>query len=365
MDECESCEENVDPADRLICHYCSHKFHFRCTGLSKTAFKTINDNENIIWICDACKKIPYSPIINMIEEQRNLIRNHESILQKLLKMNNLHDDALSVSVSNNNKKTFYSTALQSTSAVIVKPKDVTQKNFQTKADILQEANPVSANINITSVKNIKDGGIVVGCHDKRDADKIKKIVTEKLNGKYETREVKGISPRIKVVGISDKLDEKCVLEYIRHQNGKLVDENSQIEVLKIWPTKKNANVFQAIVQLDVNTYNRIMSVGESKLFIGYDLCNVYDNVSLIRCFKCNSYNHISKNCNNSISCPRCAGSHGIKDCTVDVLKCINCSSANSRDGSNNDVNHAVWDLNKCSVYKQKVDDFKSSVYTTP
>lgn len=81
--------------------------------------------------------------------------------------------------------------------------------------------------------------------------------------------------------MSEKLENEVLVNYVKYQNKNLFNpENPECKVLKIWHTKKNNYVFQAILQVDVNSYNNIMSIGNGKLFIGLDVCDVYDSVVL-------------------------------------------------------------------------------------
>lgn len=107
-----------------------------------------------------------------------------------------------------------------------------------------------------------------------------------------------------------------------------------------------------------------MSIGNGKLFIGFDYCDVYDQVMLRRCFKCSGFNHVSENCKGNTSCPRCSGEHFVKDCKVSdsELKCINCIKLKDKTKDTGiDINHAAWD-SKCHVFKQNVTEFKSKIY---
>lgn len=276
---------------------------------------------------------------------------------------------LSVPGTSTSKSTvtnLYSTALKSKSAVIIKPKNPNQKNYETKTDILHNIDPVESEINISSVKNIRDGGIVVGCGNETEVVKLKTLANSKLGERYEVKDVKCINPRIRVVGMSEKLEEEVLLNYFKCQNKNILKSNNpECKVLRIWQTKKNKYVFQAVLQVDVTSYNNIMSVGNGKVFIGLDICDVYDSIALKRCFKCNGYNHHSSKCNSvSHYCPRCADQHQLKECKApgDNLKCINCIKYNDKNkDANVDVNHAAWDT-RCSIYMQNIEEFKTNLY---
>lgn len=106
----------------------------------------------------------------------------------------------------------------------------------------------------------------------------------------------------------------------------------------MWPTKKKPSVFQAILQVDKETYNYLISCGS--IFVGYDYCAVYDAINVDRCFNCNAFGHSSRVCKSTLACPRCSENHRVADCKSDVLKCSNCSVKTGT----NITNHAAWDL---------------------
>nr|CAH7765799.1 unnamed protein product [Callosobruchus chinensis] len=60
--------------------------------------------------------------------------------------------------------------------------------------MLQHINPASENPQISGVKNIRHGGLLVGCSSDNDSAKLKKMVTEKLADKYEIKDVSSFSP---------------------------------------------------------------------------------------------------------------------------------------------------------------------------
>ena len=49
--------------------------------------------------------------------------------------------------------------------------------------------------------------------------------------------------------------------------------------------------------------------------------------SVKRCYNCQFYGHISRNCTNEVTCGRCAGKHKTEVCNAENLKCANCKRA--------------------------------------
>lgn len=48
---------------------------------------------------------------------------------------------------------------------------------------------------------------------------------------------------------------------------------------------------------------------------------------VMQCFRCMKFNHAAKICRNEQVCSRCSGEHNYKECTAELLKCINCGGA--------------------------------------
>lgn len=394
---CNLCKSKFSSRAQVIsCDgYCGDQFHSSCCDLPSDALKLLDKRNGLSWFCQKCRvvtkslnpevfkeifELKFASIVNQFDDLLVNVRSEitrlasakldevcSSIKSELSCMAKTADNS-AMPLSNAGKacNTLYSTALKSKSAVIIKPKDPNQKNAATKSEILQKINPVEEGINISSVKNIKDGGVVIGCSGDRDVQVLKELATTKLTSKYDIKDVPGLLPRIRLVGMSDKFDEKTLIDFIRKQNKLIFDDSSKCSVLKIWPVKnkRNNDLYQSVLQVDVLTYNRIMSDGRGKLFVGLDSCHVHDWVNLQRCYNCNGYNHVSDRCSDRLSCPRCANEHTLKDCkcTSNDFKCINCvKHLEKYPGSNIDVKHSVWDP-RCFVYCRGVDERKSNFY---
>lgn len=248
--------------------------------------------------------------------------------------------------------------------MVVKPKDITQKNSQTKLDVVHRVDPINADIKINSVKHIRNGGLVVECKDATAADKLVRLAGERLSSKYEVHQLKKVSPRIRAVGMSEKLDNGVLGDCIIQQNSDIFSESFECKVLDVKPVKNKGDLYQATVQLDCLSYRRVLEAGY--LLVGLDLCRVYDAVELVRCFRCNGFNHTSKSCKRSHTCPRCGDAHELVDCTASdaELSCANCEAANKNPSNSFDIKHAAWDYEACSVYKMRLNKLKSDLFGT-
>lgn len=185
---------------------------------------------------------------------------------------------------------------------------------------------------------------------------------EKLSDSYEVRAVRGVSPRIRITGISEDYTRDTLLDCLVKLNSSVFLSDSECKIISFLPTKKNKEVFQAVLQIDKSTYERAIDRGH--LLVGYDSCRVYEAVEVFRCYRCNTYNHSSKSCSSPVSCPRCSGPHDVKHCTSTALTCSNCTKLNNGDSSVS-VNHAVWDIGKCTAYIQVCNKLRNDILLIP
>ncbi len=375
---CGSCMGAIEStAPSVYCSgICDRRFHPDCINIESDLYKYLNVISGLSWKCSDCTRKCFSidqaglnkfldvKYSEMSKSLNSMFDNLKAEISQLVK-----EKAKSEPVKEEQPGSSYSNILKNKTqpAIIVKPKDSNQPVSVTKSDIKSKINPIGSQFSLSKVKNIKDGGILVGCSSKEDNARFKKIAVENLSEKYDVLEIKGVQPRIKLVGLSEQYTSEeiveCVEQFVRGNNDS-VNLNTECKVIKIWPTKKRANILQMVVQVDRQTYDVIMKSGG--LFFGYDYCYAFDAIDILRCYNCNGFNHTSKNCKNKKSCPKCGKSdglnHNISDCKTDKLSCVNCVQYNENEKCIEDTNHAAWDV-QCPCYLRAVEKFKTDLFS--
>lgn len=86
---------------------------------------------------------------------------------------------------------------------------------------------------ISSVKNIKKWRLVVVM-----SKKFKEIARDKLSERYEIKDVKGINPRVRTVGITEKYSDDVFINHIKYQNKYLLDDKFECTIIKFCPQRK-------------------------------------------------------------------------------------------------------------------------------
>lgn len=249
-----------------------------------------------------------------------------------------------------------------TSKVIVKPVNVSQTSLRTKSDLYNNIDPVICDLKIKDVRTTRGNSLIISS-DIVNCEKFEKVIADKLPNKYTVSKLSPLYPKVRIVGFTNDVVEGDFIEVLTNQNKELFDF-SYCRLIKYWATHKNKEVFQAIVQIDENTYNHLLQ--QKSILVGYSSCSVFDAVDVLRCFKCNGFNHTSVRCTKDLSCPLCALKHSFKDCP-NVNKPHSCSNCSLLKAKNPQVqtSHAVWDYNSCLAYKNALSDHYKNLCFCP
>lgn len=396
MGDCSKCK--VKKKDGLVgCEGpCNKWFHYTCINLTESDFKLLDKSKNLLYLCDLCRnkcevldKVETTKLFKNIESKvseltsnlniegikKSIQKQYDILLNEfynqfttfkseleqtvLSRIDDINKNMQNVVDIMPQSRSYASIASTSKSSFILMPKNSEQLNSVTKSDMLRNIDPVGTNINISQVKNTRNGGVVVSCGDGDESAKFKELAKEKLGDKYDAKQLPTLNPRVKVVGMSEEFEEQILLDYIKKQNNHLFVTNSICQIVNVAPLRKNRKVYQATLQLDKVTYNKILTCG--KLFVGYDYCSVYDAVDLRRCYKCCGFHHIASKCTlDRPICPKCSEFHSVKDCKAELLKCVHCSKLKTTQDLDINTDHAVWDQN-CHVYKETLKKFKANI----
>lgn len=215
--------------------------------------------------------------------------------------------------------------------MIIKPKD--GHNIANTKEILKtQVDP--KNLNVNRVVQGKDGALIITLRDEMSSNVLKEVVENKMGDKFDVKVRENIRPSIKIMGMSEELNEEELKETLVEQND-LFDDLKHFKLRKLYRNEKHQYApFSAIVELDAPTFYR--AIEAEKLNCGWDRCRVF--------------NHKFANCKSEvIVCPICSGNHPVKECNAAEQKCANCEKMRRERKFNIDVDHAAWS-SQCPVY---------------
>ena len=203
---------------------------------------------------------------------------------------------------------------------------------------------------VTGLKHGNDGTVIIKCADIVGTEGSLNEATQLLGNDYTVSRPKRKLPRLKIINIHERLTKEQIYECIIKQNP-CINDQSELKVLHISEHKSTSDVtiHTAYIEVKGSCFKEIVSVGY--LNIGWNRCRVFEDVKVMRCYKCSGFNHKMESCSKpDPSCAKCADQHFTKDCKSESNKCVNCIFAvNSLKLEDINIMHPSWDR-ECPSY---------------
>lgn len=359
--ECTKCNQNKEP--NYKCDTCMRLMCKICAKLTSSEIKCLQLKERVMkFTCEICED--FKPLLLM---KRMLVDNKELIATKDRLISELEKKILRIESelvkraernevmkeSDSSNVSYADKAKQGVSenTLIIKAKNGEDNAEKIQQQIKESIRPEELHIGVANVRTMRSGKVAIEGMSKSDTKKLKEEIEDKLGQRYEITQAKMRKPRLKIVGLQEEITKENLKNIVLNQNtlGDIDDE--KMKVITVYKARYNRN--SAIIETHPDVYNKIMKLG--KLKIGWSRCMVYEHTSLMRCYKCNNYNHVAKECTNVRTCGTCSSSeHETKECTSNTKRCINCIKTNEILQLSLDVNHSVYDKS-CRVYQRKIE----------
>lgn len=332
---------------------CKKTFHAKCIDMKASHCKLIEEIYGIKWFCDCC--VTFVDFINKFHFELNNfkqeIKNEIIVLHEAVKNKNIPQDG------DISEKSYAGVTKE---VVVIKPK-AKQESATTKEFIKENLNPSELKVGISEIRNIQEGGVIIKCNTKQEAEKIKTAATQKLSKNYNIDTPKLKNPAVKILDIDLEMSNEELIQNMKNQNEYLNEENVFLKVITMKKMKKN---YMAIIECDPRSYFKI--IHEGKIYMNWSRCRVFEYINVFRCYRCGGFNHGAKQCNETVDrCLKCAKSgHKKEDCTSESIKCINCADVNSKQNTNLDINHSCFD-SCCSILQKKIEISKQKICYNP
>jgi hypothetical protein len=131
-------------------------------------------------------------------------------------------------------------------------------------------------------------------------------------------------PRIIIYNVPEDITPEILSTTIRTQNPELKIEEDNITPKFRYKNRRGKH--NIVMEVSPQARQQLL---QTKLKLGWEICNTADYIKPTRCFKCKRFNHKHYECSGKESCPHCTGNHKMR-CTVPTneQKCINCITYN-------------------------------------
>jgi hypothetical protein len=180
-------------------------------------------------------------------------------------------------------------------------------------------------VGIKAIKALRNGRVQIETGSKEEIEILTQDINEKCGQNLEAHVHKLRNPRLVIYNIPDDISTNNVEETILVQNPKLNLTAGAINPKFVYQTKKR--VRNLVIEVSAHTHKLMI---HKKIKLGWQICSSEDYLGPIRCFRCSRYNHRSRECRGTETCPHCADSHKMKECSAQPkdYKCVNCQIFN-------------------------------------
>lgn len=254
--------------------------------------------------------------------------------------------------SGDNERKLYSEAL--TNKILTNKFKLTVKSNEhlppdtIKGLLKTKINPTEMKVGINTFKSLKNGRVLIETNSKEELEALEKDINAKCEGKLEATAHKLRNPRLVIFNIPEEISIGNVEDTLLAQNTDINLNRGDIKAKFNYETRKhNRNL---VMEVSAQTRKLLL---HKKVKLGWQICKIEDYVVATRCYKCSRFNHRARDCRGEETCPLCAGSHKLKECTTNPqeYKCINCLSYNKHNQKNTIcVNHTSLDKNCPSLH---------------
>lgn len=364
--ECSECGNpggNKNPI--FTCDSCKGGYCKPCANLTSSEVRVLDLREGRVlkFFCKKCEKFEHhSLLLQTIGDKTNIIEAKEEIIALLKKKIN---DLENFQTENNGQQYTYSQITQkgqritqkkiNLPSIVIKPKR--QQNIEkTETDVKNSIKLTELKIAINNTRNTKNGGILINCTNKNDIEMLRKEAENKLK-EYDVQITKLKLPRFKIIGYEGELDEQQISRAIRKQNN-LVEDEDIFRVTYIKKAKRPNTKAVVFGECSASLFRKLMCT--NRIHIEWQRYPIYEDLSIVRCFKCQQHYHKTDACPNAQSCEHCSEEHHIKECPNQQKKCVNCLQTNKKFKSNYDVNHKASDTD-CPSYQYLLNIVRSKI----
>lgn len=355
--ECIQCKKKSNKIKIFACDSCQTSYCGDCANLTATEIKCLSlVTRSLKFFCTLCKDNDIYQYLNKIIKDKETIINDKNTIIELLNnkialIESTKSYARAVSTTQTVKPQLQP-IIKNVPAIVIKPNNF-QTGLNTKKEIQQKISPKTLNISINSVKTTANGTLTVKCNSEEDAKKfIDETHNQGLNNKYNIRLAQMKKPKVKIITSSNtEMPLEEIEASLRKQN-KIIKDEDHLEVTfkKTLPNGKTTIFAECSGKL----FQQLMI--NKKVFLSWERCPVYEDLTVRRCRKCYAYDHKEAFCKNKLTCTYCGEEHKVSDCTKQNKKCNNCVSAVNKYKLDYNVEHeAYWrDCPSFKFYQQRL-----------
>jgi hypothetical protein len=196
-------------------------------------------------------------------------------------------------------------------------------------------------VGISALKTLRNGRVIMETQRKDEIELLCSNINDTCSQLLEVKIQKPRNPRMVIYNIPEEVGMENAEGIITTQNPELM--LSAEEVIPKFTYRGKRNAMNMVIKVGPQTRQKIIN---TKLKVGWHICNTSYYMVVTRCYKCSRFNHKVGDCRGEETCPLCMGGHNIKACTTPRgdYKCINYVNFNKHnEGAKVHENHSSID----------------------
>lgn len=224
-------------------------------------------------------------------------------------------------------KATYAAILQKESPIILIPKETTTKENSRKT---LESNKCPESIKIETMSISQKGEIRL--QTTSNANEAAELLAKTdLNDKYTMKVLGPKIAKIIVFAVRKEITDEEITSKLMEESG-----TAGTVMLKKTMRSRIENTRHLVFTLPATVAEKLMK--KKRVYINYTSLLIRKYQPIVRCRKCQNFNHDERTCTNFDRCEFCSEKHPTASCTMDLneqnQRCINCLRYNNENKNN-------------------------------
>lgn len=225
----------------------------------------------------------------------------------------------------------------------------------TKRTFIRALKPRDMHIRIDRITKTRNKGILVEVPQGKETDLTSKPELKRmgLTAKLQSK----LNPRIAIYNVSTSYTKDDVKQMLITQNLTEIVDMDEAEIMPVFKFGKRERPTVHWV-VEVSPRIRTHLIQATRAYLDFTCHPVKDYVRLTRCFHCQDFDHLAKDCRNEVRCSNCSRAHPTEECPQnenDDAQCTNCRRAHLTA-----VKHTAAS-NKCPTYVRRLNALINSI----